>query len=75
MTISKEDALQKAVESLMLEMKNRLKIVDCLPNDYYGLENINVEEFWIFHVKPDEPILDGYEKFILVNKETGRIRY
>lgn len=71
MTITKDEALQKACKHLSSEMKGRLEIVDRISGCLYMRGNIDVNNSWIIYVHSDGYILDGPEQYILIDKNTG----
>lgn len=74
MEISKNKALEKAVKYYAEKAKRRFKVVTRLPDNSYAYQDINVNDYWLFHVEPeDEYRLDGQKNFILVNKKTGEV--
>jgi|GEM_PF-2304961 hypothetical protein len=71
MTITKEEAIQTAVNLLSSRIKNRLEIVDRISGIIYMPTNIDFKNSWIIHVKSEESILDGQEQYVVVDKKTG----
>ena len=71
MTITKEEAIQTAVNLLSSRIKNRLEIVDRISGIIYMPTNIDFKNSWIIHVKSGESILDGQEQYVVVDKKTG----
>lgn len=73
MTLTKDEALQKACKHLHSTMEGRLEIVDHIAGCFYGGGNIDVKNSWIIYVPSETLIIDGPEQYILVNKQTGII--
>jgi hypothetical protein len=71
MTIGQDEALQSAFVSWSTMMKHRLEIVDSIPGTYYG--NFDLSMFWIIHVNSEIPMMDGFQRYILVNKDNGEM--
>jgi len=73
MTITKEEAIQTAVNLLSSRIKSRLEIVDHIAGNLYNTGKINFKNSWIIHVKSEETILDGKNQYIVIDKKTGVI--
>lgn len=73
MTITKDEALQRAYNHLHSMMTGRLEIVDRISGCFYGVGKIDVKNSWIIYAQPDELILDGFAQYIIINKQTGSI--
>jgi hypothetical protein len=79
MTITKEEAIQKAINLLSSSIdESRLEIVDHISGAIYGVSESDIENSWIIFVEPerfpsDGLILDGPQRYILVDKNTGII--
>jgi len=73
MTITKDEALQKAQDYLASKMEGRLEIVDHISGCLYGANKIDFTNNWIIYVRPEDCIIDGPEKYILIEKKTGII--
>jgi len=77
MTITKEDAIQKAINLLSSSIdESRLEIVDHISGAIYGVSESDIENSWIISVErerlpSDSLILDGSQRYILVDKNTG----
>lgn len=73
MTISSEEAIQKAIVLLTSRLDDRLHVVDDVDGVIYNAGKLNLKNSWIIHVKPEVEGLDGRNKYILVDKDTGII--
>ena len=74
MTITKEEAIQKAINLLSSSIdESRLEIVDRISGCLYGASNIDFKNSWIIYVHSGEYRVDGHEQYILVDKKTGII--
>jgi hypothetical protein len=79
MAITKEEAIQKAINLLSSRIdENRLKIVDHMSGAIYGVSESDIKNSWIIFVEPerlpsDGLMLDGPQRYILVDKKTGII--
>ncbi len=71
MTITKDEAMQTAVNFLSSQLESRLEIVDHISGILYNIGKINLKNSWIIHVKSEEPILDGKNQYIVIDKNTG----
>jgi len=56
MTITKEKAIQKAVNLLSSRIKSRLKIAGYIDGHHYNANKINFSNSWIIYVEPEEQI-------------------
>ena len=74
MAITKEKAIQTAVNLLSSRIKRRLEIVDHIEGNLYNTGKINFLNSWIIHVQPETPVLDGKEQYIVIDKITGETR-
>lgn len=74
MTITHEEALEAARKFLSTSMKDRLEIVDFMPDPFYNSTRLHPEKCWIVHVRPEKFMLDGEQNYILVDKETGTMK-
>jgi hypothetical protein len=73
MTITKEEAIQKAINLLSSSIdESRLEIVDRISGAIYGVSEIDIENSWIIYVHSGERRVDGHEQYILVDKKTGK---
>ena len=78
MTITKEEAIQKAINLLSSSIdESCLEIVDRISGCPYGVSEIDIENSWIISVErerlpTDSLILDGPQRYILVDKKTGK---
>ena len=73
MIITKDEAMQTAVNFLSSQLESRLEIVDHIEGNIYHAGKINLKNSWIIHVKSEEPILDGKNQYIVIDKKTGVI--
>jgi len=71
MTITKEKAIQAAVNLLSSRIKSRLEIVDHISGILYNPDKVDLKNSWIIHVEPEKPILDGEDQYIVIDKKTG----
>lgn len=71
MTLTKDEALQKACKHLHSTMEGRLEIVDHISGCFYGTSNIDFQNSWIVYVYPEVIRMDGPEQYIVINKQTG----
>ena len=71
MIITKDEAMQTAVNFLSSQFESRLEIVDHISGILYNIGKINFKNSWIIHVGPEEPVLDGKEQYIVIDKNTG----
>ena len=71
MTITKEKAIQTAINFLSSRIESRLEIVDHISGILYNIGKINLKNSWIIHVEPEKPILDGEDQYIVIDKKTG----
>jgi hypothetical protein len=75
MTITKEEAIQKAVNFVSSKMESclesRLEIVDHIEGHPYNVSKINLNNSWIIYVHKEELILDGPAQYIVIDKNTG----
>jgi hypothetical protein len=71
MTITKDEAIQTAVNFLSSRIEHRLEIVDHIEGNLYDTGKINFKNSWIIHVGPEAPVLDGKEQYIVIDKNTG----
>ena len=73
MTITQDEALQRAYNHLSAEMKDRLEIIDHISGCFYGSGNLDVNNSWIIYVPSETLGVDGTEQYIVINKQTGII--
>ena len=71
MIITKDEAIQTAINFLSSRIESRLEIVDHISGILYNIGKINLKNSWIIHVKSEEPILDGKNQYIVIDKNTG----
>jgi hypothetical protein len=72
MTITKEEAIQKAINLLSSSIdESRLEIVDHMSGAIYGVSESDIKNSWIIYVHSGECRVDGHEQYILVDKKTG----
>jgi hypothetical protein len=76
MTITKQEAIQKAINLLSLSIdESRLEIVDHISGAIYGVSESDIENSWIIFVEPerfpsDGLILDGPQRiYLLIRKQ------
>ncbi len=70
LSISKEQAIKKAINILADRIADRLEIVNKIEGTLYNADKLDLENSWIIRVKP-EVILVEWNEYILINKKTG----
>lgn len=71
LSISKEQAIEKALNILNARNENRLEIIDHIEGNLYDTDKIDFKNSWIIHVRPEAPLLDGPYHYIVIDKNTG----
>ena len=74
MTITREDAIDAATKFLSSRMQSRLEIVQSISGPVYTSCDFNFSDWIIIHVQPEEILLDGRQRYVLVHKATGETR-
>lgn len=70
LSISKEQAIERALNILNARNKNRLEIVNKIEGTLYNADKYDLENCWIIRVKPEETLAE-WNEYILINKKTG----
>jgi hypothetical protein len=72
---TREEAIAAALNFLSDKVKCRVEIVNNVSGNFYNPGNINVDNYWIVYVRPEQMMLDGEQNYILVHKKTGELMF